>query len=230
MTNLKSPKPRSDDSLEGFSATVDSFASRIKRKMKEQRDLEEENRQASSARHGLMLQAIALCRKALQETSKISLGSRFTLDLHVDDFESWPRIELCLVDGRDPSNRDCCLLISAHDRNDLGAVVFSLRSGEFLGQVHLCNEGESARLPLLLKKSIRVFLDVVAAAVLDRQQAAEEVVQEPLVAEDPEMSVVDVSLRKENLFAEELRVGNMNVLAPDEEPPAALVSPTLGDH
>ena len=217
MTSNKYLKTNDNNSIGGVTATVDSFASRIKRKIKEQEERESESQKISEVRHGLMLQAIALCRRALQEASKIYLGNRFFLDIEVNDLEGWPRIELTLIDSRNPENQDCSLLVSANDRKELGTIWFALRSGEHLGQVQLCNDGESTRLPLVLKKSIRMFLDVVAVAVLDKQQELEPEETEVTSLEEKEIDEVDLGLQQKELFTDDIVVINRNVIVSDDD-------------
>lgn len=154
-------------------STIGSFASRMKRKLREQEDRDEESQRDAESRHARMLQALNIIRRALQETGQIQLGSRFELQFDVGDWEGWPRLSLNLIDLMLPNKVDYALVVSAHDRKALGSVELRMKSGQLLGQVMLRNEGELERIPLVLKRAVRAFLDVVAEYVLNPADPAE---------------------------------------------------------
>jgi hypothetical protein len=206
-----------EDTL-GVATTMDTFAARMKRKMREKEDKDLETQRASAARHGLILQSINLCRKALQEASKIDLGHQFCFEVDVTDFEGWPRLELQLIDEEDPENRECCLLVSAHDRNETGTITFTMRSGEVLGRVLLTSELEINRLPLILKRAVRQFLDRAAQTVFDRQSRPKaDPTFAPKMTEPPEeRDPVEQELHAKDLFSGDTVVPDRNVVDVDD--------------
>jgi len=148
-------------------STVGSFASRITKGLKEQEQKQGQAAKLREMRHGNMLQAMTTIRKALQETCKIKLGERFGFDLDVSDWEGWPRVELRLVDSLAPE-RDCLgLIVTANDHNELGTILISMKSGEVFGKIQLANPVDFERIPVVLKRSVRSYLDIVGSYVLN---------------------------------------------------------------
>ncbi len=195
---------------EELGATVENFASRLKRQLKEQEVAQSESAKASQARQALLLKAMTGVRKALQEASKISLGERFSFDLDISDWEGWPRLELRLVDSAAPDLLTQSLIATAHDRNEQGTLQLTMRSGEILGTVHLRDENEYSRLPLLLKKGLRTFLDVVSDAVLNPTNVADTVAGQTQALEGTEEDTTGQSLGDEDVFSEELYTPDSN--------------------
>ena len=152
-----------------------------------------------------MLQAMNVMRKALGETAKIKLGNRFSFDLDVSDWEGWPRIELNLVDSVVPERIDYALIVTAHDRQDLGCIQMSMRDGQILGKVHLQDPGQFERLPLIAKRGIRHFLDAVSPHVLNPPRPEEmlEVQTKSIVTEPPSEDAIANHLSQADLFVEE---------------------------
>lgn len=203
---------------EELGATVENFASRLKRQLKEQEVAQSESAKASQARHALLLKAMTGVRKALQEASKISLGERFSFDLDISDWEGWPRLELRLVDSAAPDLLTQSLIATANDRNEQGTLQLTMRSGEVLGTVHLRDENEYSRLPLLLKKGLRSFLDLVSDAVLNPTNVSDTIAGQTRVLEGTEEDVTGQNLRDEDLFSEELYTPDSNRAEIIEEP------------
>lgn len=194
----------SDPALQGsLGATAETFASRMQRRLKEQEAKEVESKKALSARHALMLQAMTTIRKALGSTARINLGERFSFDLAVSDWEGWPRVELNLIDGCAPTRIDHALVITANDRKNLGTVQISTKDGEALARLHLEAPGELEKLPLLLKKAVRHFLDTVAAYVLHPPSPQELIEQQAKSISITDFDVIDRQLQGEDLFGEE---------------------------
>lgn len=194
-----------------LSSTVDGFTNRLKRKLKEQEELQDASSRAASARGAFMLQGMASIRRALQETAKISLGERFRFRLDVTDWEGWPRVELVLVDKESPDDKSLALVIVAHDRNEMGTVQMSLRTGEVLARVHLRDQAEFQKLPILLKRSVRQFLDIVMAYVL--KPARVEHVEEIVLENTQPVDATDAALRNQSVFTDDEQVGGRDNVA-----------------
>lgn len=203
---------------EELGATVENFASRLKRQLKEQEVAQSESAKASQARQALLLKAMTGVRKALQEASKISLGERFSFDLDISDWEGWPRLELRLVDSAAPDLLTQSLIATANDRNEQGILQLVLRSGEILGTVHLRDENEYSRLPLLLKKGLRTFLDLVSDAVLNPTNVADTITGQTRALEGTEEEISGQSLSDEDVFSEELYTPDSNRAEIIEDP------------
>ncbi len=193
-------------------ATADTFASRMQRRLKEQEVKEQHSRQALDARHALMLQAMTTIRKALVSTSRINLGERFSFELDVNDWEGWPRVELNLVDGCSPEDSIHALIITANDRKNLGTVHIGTKSGESLARLHLEQPQELEKLPLLLKKAVRHFLDIVAAYVLNPPSPQELLSEQSKSLGSSDFDTVDRALESQDLFREEVAKGDGNTV------------------
>jgi hypothetical protein len=213
-----------DNSMsETFGGTVENFASRIRRKLKEQEVQQGESSRLATERQGRILHAMTSVRKALHKASKISLGGRFKFALDMSDWEGWPKLELRLVDTLAPDLSSIALVASASDRNELGAVVLHLRSGEVLGRVHLNDLAELAKLPLLLKKCLRQYLDTVAHQVLNPSRVEEslEVQTAPLEIAFEEETAAHLS--DQDVFVEdEINFGTDNQVEVAAEAPGIL--------
>lgn len=214
----------SAQSIDPIGSTVGNFANRIKRKLKEQEDKELESQRATEKRHARMLQALTTIRKALQEMGQISLGERFTLILDVGDWEGWPRLCLNLVDTLAPEKSDFGLVVTAHDRKQLGVVELRMRSGKLLGYVQLKKQNELERIPLVLKKSVRTFLDDVAEYVLNPEKPSVVTkIESDLIEPEEEIDEFSEKLYKEDLFVEDdYRPSDNSVSAASDEQPLEL--------
>ena len=185
-------------------STLGNFANRMKRKLREQENRDEESQRDAELRHGRMLHALNVMRRALQETGQIQLGSRFELGLDVSDWEGWPRLSLNLIDLLLPDKIDYALLVTAHDRKCLGTVEMRLKSGQLLGQVHLQNEGELERIPAVLKKAVRSFLDIVAEYVLNPADPADfKSIESELLEQEEALDEHADRLRKQDVFSDD---------------------------
>jgi hypothetical protein len=199
--------------------TVDVFESRLQRKLKKQEIVQDSSRKEAEVRHARMLQAMTTIRKAIQDTCKIKLGDRFYFQVDVLDFEGWPKVELLLVDSVAPSRRDFGLAIGAHDRNESGTVYFATLNSRLLGSVELCDEDEFSKIPLLLKKTVRTFLDTVAEYVLNPPEPHELVeVQTQAINMDEELDEVKEELSGVDVFSDELNAHNQNLIGADDTP------------
>lgn len=184
--------------------TLDAFADRIKRKLKERDERESECTKATEIRHGQMLQAMTSIRKGLQEASKINLGSRFQFELDVNDWEGWPRVELNLIDSIAPENITHGLVVTANDRSKLGTVQIQLKAtDEVLGRVHLSEPDQLTRLPFILKKSLRQFLDLVGAYILNPTRPEDMLAVQTKAVETDNLDPLAESLKGEDLFMHE---------------------------
>lgn len=195
--------------------TVGAFATRIARKLKERDAQQSESEKAAEVRHNLILEAMNTIRKALQETLRINLGDRFNLDLWVDDWDGWPRVQLVLVDRLAPNRVDYALIVSANDRKETGVIEMNTRSGVSLGKIDLIDRAGLTRLALSLKKAVRQFLDSVAAYVLNpvREEDLVETLSKPIESED--LDPVQANLHSADVFAEHRDYSKDNVISTD---------------
>lgn len=220
----KKPSQATENSC-NLGSTVENFANRLARKMREKDAEASVSERAAEKRRTLILAAMANVRKALQETSRIQMGDRFSLNLKTDDWEGWPRVQLALTDKLDPKNSRFTFLILAHDRHDSGSIEFSIQRynapGLMLGKVELSRADEFSKLPLLLKRGVREFLELVEQYVLNPQKPEEllEVQARPVEEEDGEADLVNQRLKSADVFSDDSNVDQNLVEAVTELKP-----------
>lgn len=205
------------ETVTSLGSTFGTFAHRIQRKLREQEIIDGASQRAGDERQARMLQAMTTIRRALQDTCKINLGDRFEFDLEVNDWEGWPRLELNLIDSLQPDDRRFGLIVSAHDRNELGTIQLVTRAEAVLARIYLRDAQEMQRIPLLLKKAVRQFLDDVAQYVLNpvRQDQLLEFQTKPLEVAD--LDTHTEKLQSADVFSEDLVTHNDNIIRDDPE-------------
>lgn len=193
-------------------STVGSFASRISQKLKIQEEQEGKDKEAQTVRHALMMQAMTSIRKTLQKTARIRLSDRFQFELDISDHDGWPQMALLLIDSSAPDRCDFGLVIGANDLKKQGTIQLSMRSGEILGALHLCNPDDTGRLPLLLKRSLRDFLDRAAEYILNPAKPSDSLEHETRAISDEEIDHIQTALSKEELFNEDEYANAQNLV------------------
>ncbi len=214
-----------DDLISSLGNTVDTFASRLQQKLGEQEVKQNIAQVKTQARHARMLNALNTIRRALQETGRIKLGERFRLDVEVSDWDGWPRLELNLIDNLEPENNDYSLIVSAHDRGEMGVIEYRTRKGEQLGALSLAEEQSVNKIPTVLKRSVRLFLDIVAAYVLNPKSADE--LNRGKIDLEEEAQVVDPTaarLKNTDVFTEEDYIASQNLVESEAPADALAVS------
>ncbi len=206
----------SEEAVNYLGSTVGSFSNRLQRKLKEQEVLDEETTRAKEIRHSLMLQAMTTIRRALQETCKIRLGERFSFDLDVSDWEGWPRVEVQLVDALIPEWNDLGLIVTAHDRKEIGIIQISMRSGQVLGRMEVNNPDQFSRIPTSLKRCVRHFLDCVGFHVLNAPKPEIVKALSDELKFDQEIDPINEKLRQQDVFEEEYQETSANMVSADD--------------
>ena len=202
-----------------LASTVDTFASRIRRKLKDQENKDADAQRKTTVRQAAMLKAMTTVRKSIQEVCKISLDERFSLEVDIADSDGWPKIELWVFDALNPRNKDCCLVISANDRMNLGSIIFSMKNGIGFGKLHLSEENDPQKLPLILKRSLREFLDLASTHVIEQQQKTETDAPVDLILdEEEEIDTIQNALQHQDLFTEDEMPSKQNTVREDSEP------------
>ena len=188
-----------NETITSLGLTADAFASRLKRKLREQERQEDALARARELRHQAIMKAMMTIRRALQETCKTDLGKRFFFELDVSDYEGWPKIELNLLDRLMPDKITYGLVVSGNDRNEIGAILLSHRhNSEMLGRLELANLEDLNKLPTVLKTALRRFLDTAAQYVLN-PISEKEIKDEGTIEE----SAVPNAVASADVFSEE---------------------------
>jgi hypothetical protein len=167
--NEAAPKTGSglDDSRTIMEGTFDGFTKRLRREREAQLARQSNNEEQEKRRHKLLLRAMTTIRRALGETERIDLGSRFTFLLEVSDWQGWPRVELLLCDKEASEHRSHGFIVTAGDSGPLSYIRISNVKDDTLERIQIADDESLHRVPIVLKKTIRDFLDEVALYVLD---------------------------------------------------------------
>jgi hypothetical protein len=149
-----------------LSTTARAFNTRIQRKKKEQEEEGEQAEKVAKARHLLMLRALMNLRKSLRDLIRVDLGERFRLTLAADDWLGWPRLTIKLQDKLATEKEYSPFVVTAHDRYDAGTIEIAYCEGFPPERISLARDFDLKRLPNLLRKCVRTYLDYVGDIVL----------------------------------------------------------------
>jgi len=191
-----------NEAISSLDNTVGSFQDRLQRQLKQQAVESNKAQVAKKERGARVLQALNTIRRALQETKKIKLGQRFQLDLEVSDWNGWPRLEWVLIASLDSDFRDFGLIVTAHDRKESGSIEFKTRKGNLLGALSCTDDSALTKIPIILKKSVRSYLDSVAEYVLN-PKSPEEIAEARIVLETEPIDPASYKLKDINVFSQE---------------------------
>lgn len=154
-------------------ATAAAFNTRIQRRKKEQELALTAADHATRLRHTLMIKALVNIRKSLREVTRIDLGERFHFALGMDDAGGWPRITVRLNDALLPQADYPHLRVTAHDRQARAQIEIDYDAEQATEVLSLSSETELKRLPTILKKCVRSFLDLMGDIVLEAERTGE---------------------------------------------------------
>lgn len=197
------------DMVQSLTTTAESFEGKLQKKLKEKEEQENLAQQQATQRHTRIIKGITTIRKALQETSKIKMGPRFKFKLDVDDYHGWPRVQLILVDKKSRDIITHCLVISAHDKQESGTILIQSYDERLLGKIELNKADNFRKIPIVLKNSVRAFLDEVEEYVLNPASAVTTKSQnpEPMDVSSKQMTTTQF-LSRADIFSEDLQQGN----------------------
>lgn len=215
MRNNNKEHDLDNEVISGLETTVEGFAARLQQKLTQKALAEDDQLVRQKARQSVVLHGLKTIRRAFQDTCRIALGDRFSLGLKVDDFEGWPRLRLMLIDKFAPANIEYVLAVTAFNRPERAGIEFRDVSNKAIGRILLEDDNKLDRLPAVLKKQVREYLDKVAEYVLNPRPVS-DVVTEGVPTEKIEERPEDKLLAAENLFMEESLLQNNNVVTPNE--------------
>ena len=161
-----------------LAATTQAFNNRIQRKKKEQEKSLSAAEKSAAERHCFMIQALMQMRKSLRDVTRVDLGDRFHFSLAADDWQGWPRLTVKLVDTLLPESDYPFLRVIAHDRQSRGVIEIEYDASQGLESISLISENELKRMPGVVKKCVRAFLDLTGDIVLEAERKNESVASE----------------------------------------------------
>jgi len=154
-----------------LSTTVDAFAHRIQRKKKEKAEENSKAQQEATTRQGLLLEALMNIRRSLADVARLNLGERFEFSFDVDDCQGWPRLTIYLLDTYFEGIEYPYFQVHAYDRNGRGTIEIMQGELDKPTKLPVHNETDLSKLPVLLKKAVRSYLDIVGDIVLKAENS-----------------------------------------------------------
>lgn len=164
-----------------LSATVGAFSNRFQNRKKAQEEADESAKKSRQVRHGLMLCALVDIRRALVDLSRIDLGNRFSLDLLADDYSGWPRITVRLSDERQLEKEFSTFQVTAHDRGESGTIEIVCDESRKPERINIHKQSDLVNLAVVLKSSVRNYLDLVGDIVMNIEQSYQAPPEEPMI-------------------------------------------------
>lgn len=161
-------------SLTDLSATVGAFEIRFQKKKVEKEEAQTIAEQAAYTRQQALLKALMNIRKSLAKVARIDLGEQFRFEMSVDDWQGWPRITINLRARLSEESDFPFFQVQAHDRKEQAVVELIYCNIEQRERITITDENDLLRLPAILKKCVRVYLDAIEAVILSAQQKAED--------------------------------------------------------
>ncbi len=162
---------------EGFNlnSTAEAFKARFQQQKKEQDQALSDAEAATKNRHRLMVQALTTIRRSLLELRRIELGERFRLEINADEWRGWPRISVVLADNIIRNVEYPKFVVTANDRQEKGLIEINTGAQPTATMPAVINlpmrdDADLSRLPVLLKRAVRNYLDTIAQTILDAEK------------------------------------------------------------
>jgi len=153
-----------------LSGTTQAFSNRIQRKIQEKEKQDLVSGEATKDRHNLLLKALLTIRRSLTDVTRIDLGERFCFSLFSDDSNGWPRFTISLNDNIMRAAHYPTLQVLANDRLQQATIEIKYDINVAPLLVNLNTEGDLSKMPSLLKKAVRSYLDLIGELILQAEQ------------------------------------------------------------
>lgn len=153
-----------------LAGTAQAFTHRIQRKKQEKEQTNLLAEEAAKARHNVLLKSLLNIRRSLTDMTRIDLGERFSFSLKADDWGGWPRLTVSLHDNVMRAAHYPALQVTAHDRQDLAMVEVKFDTNLAPEQLSLAEESNVTKMPLVLKKCVRSYLDLIGEMIIQAEQ------------------------------------------------------------
>ncbi len=170
-----------------LNSTTEAFKARFQQQKREQDQALSAAELATKTRHQLMLQALTTIRKSLLELRRIELGDRFRLEITADEWRGWPRIIVSLGDNVIRDAEYPKFQVSANDRQEKGLIEINSGAAPTstsppLVTVAMRDDSDLARLPIVLKRSVRNYLDTIAQTILEAERKLDNQLEETMLS------------------------------------------------
>lgn len=167
MSDSKKTPSSSDIQMD---SSAESLQSIIDQKKKVMNQAIQESETKTKKRHLRLIKALIRIRNSLRGIERIDMGERFRLQLVLDDLEGWPRMILKTIDTKNPTNEHEFLVISSHDRQDSGSIVFKSSFEKKAATIALSDPNNLTKLSIQVKKQLRDYLNFIGDKVVEIEQ------------------------------------------------------------
>lgn len=170
-SQTEEPIAATDSSFESaLAGTTQAFTNRIQRKKQEKEQTNLLAEEAAKARHNTLLKSLLNIRRSLTDMTRIDLGERFCFSLEADDWGGWPRLRISLNDNVMRAAHYPMLQVSAHDRQEQAIVEIKYDTTLAPELISLADESNLTKMPLILKKCVRSYLDLIGELIIQAEQ------------------------------------------------------------
>ncbi len=205
----KTEKNFSRLTMQRVSHLTKSFQKRLKRQIKEEEEVSEENQITSTQLLKQGYQAAEMVRKAFRETAKTRLDKGMSIGLEEGEWQGWPffmlYIEGKVKEEKTPKGRfqDSPILKASFQLlNDLPTLIFRDESEKILLKAVPTSQ-EMFTLPFKLNQLLRSFLDQVGLFVLRSSKTSSSILASKDVTEIVEsQDEIDLALKETDLFSD----------------------------
>jgi hypothetical protein len=190
----KQVTPSPDDTL---GLKLSALSARMQKRFEEHKEAENRSELDARQRHLLLLQALLKVRKILKGVSALDIGAGVELKLVCDDFQGWPRVQIVPKRVDDPALEYPSFEVTGHDRG--GVAQLELNSTVIREHHLLLKDEDLERLPRVMKRVIRFYLDSLVEEILSVSKRPKEEELKPVEAEPVSQAFVGVDLFEDAL-------------------------------
>lgn len=176
---------------------LSALSARMQKKFEAHKEAESQAAKEAKERHTLLLTALMRARKILRGVASLDLGADIELRLLCDDLQGWPRIGIKPKKKSQPLRELSIFEIVGNDRSGAAQLEMKTDSGSIREELMLFRTEDLDKLPRLMKRIIRTFLDGLAEEVMRPMKEIEEKIATP-----EEISPQSEALKSADLFEE----------------------------
>jgi len=170
-----------DDSL---NLQLTALSSRMQKRFEEHREAESQAEKDARSRHLILMTGLMRARKILRGVANLQIGGGVELKLVCDDLQGWPRIAILPRKIDDPDIQLSGFEVSGTDRSGISQI--EVLGGKIREQLLLPRPEDLDRIPRLMKRVVRFYLDTLAEEILSaKRKPAEEKLPEKIIEEAP---------------------------------------------
>lgn len=156
-----------DDSI---GLQLSALSARMQKRFEEHREAESQAEQDARSRQGILLLALMRIRKILRGVASLDIGAGVELKLSCDDLQGWPRMTVTPRKVDDADLEFSTFEVTGNDRSGVSQIDIQTNSGKIREQLLLMREEDLERVPRLMKRVVRFYLDSLAEEILSAKK------------------------------------------------------------